>query len=89
MKKQITWQDDILRKCSFFIILLFFFILSNLCYASEQWILDKTLSTIEFELPVLFAKNVKGKFNSIEGFIELDLSKKKIIKLYLLLWLMI
>ncbi len=77
MKKQITWQEDILKKSSFFLNLLFFFILSNSCYSSEKWILDKTISTIEFELPVLFAKNVKGKFNSIEGFVELDLDQKK------------
>ena len=77
MKKQITWLDDILKKYKFFFILFLFFNLPNYTYASDRWILDKELSTIEFELPVLFAKNVKGKFNSIEGFIELDLSKKK------------
>ena len=44
--------------------------------------LDKSLSTVEFELPVLFAKNVKGKFNTIEGFVELDVDQKKIIKLF-------
>ena len=37
----------------------------------------KTLSTIEFELPVLFAKNVKGSFNNMEGFIEIDVSQKE------------
>jgi polyisoprenoid-binding protein YceI len=39
--------------------------------------LDKTLSTIEFELPVLFAKNVKGIFNTIEGFVVLDVNHKE------------
>ena len=77
MKKRITWQDDILKKCKFFFILFIFFNLPNLTYASERWILDKTLSTIEFELPVLFAKNVKGTFNTIEGFVELDVNQKK------------
>ena len=38
--------------------------------------MDKTLSTIEFELPVLLAKNVKGSFNTIEGFVELDVDDK-------------
>ena len=38
---------------------------------------DKSLSTIEFELPVLFAKNVKGSFNTIDGFVELDLNQKE------------
>ena len=77
MKKQITWLDDILKKYKFFFILLLFLNLPNLTYASDRWILDKELSTIEFELPVLFAKNVKGSFNTMEGFIEIDVSQKE------------
>ncbi len=77
MKKQITWRDVTLNKCSFFLILLIFAVLPNHSYSSERWILDKTLSTIEFELPVLFAKNVKGKFKTIEGFVELDINQKE------------
>ena len=76
MKKLITWQDDILKKYRFFIIFLYFVIQSSFTSASERWILDKSLSKIEFELPILFAKNVKGEFNSIEGFVELDVNKK-------------
>ena len=77
MKKQITWLDNILKKCKFFFILLIFLNLPNSIYASERWVLDKALSTIEFELPVLFAKNVKGSFNTIEGFVELDVRQKE------------
>ena len=77
MKKQITWLEDILKKCKFFLILFFFLNLPNMTYASERWVLDKELSTIEFELPVLFAKNVKGKFNTIDGFVQLDVDKKE------------
>ncbi len=77
MKKQITWQDDILKKYKIFLFFLLLFIFPNLTYGSERWVLDKSLSTVEFELPVLFAKNVKGKFNTIEGFIELDLNQKE------------
>ena len=77
MKKQITWLDDILKKCKFLFILFIFFNLPNITYASERWVLDKELSTIEFELPVLFAKNVKGSFNTMEGFIEIDVSQKE------------
>ena len=77
MKKQITWQDDILKKYKIFLFFLLLFILPNLTYASERWVLDKSLSTVEFELPVLFAKNVKGTFNTIEGFIELDVNQKE------------
>ena len=77
MKKLIIWRDGILKKYKFFFIFLLFFYFPNFTYASERWILDKTLSTIEFELPVLFAKNVKGKFNTIEGFVELDVNQKE------------
>jgi len=76
MKKQIIWQDAILKKFKF--LLIFFLItLPHSSFASERWILDKSLSTIQFELPVLFAKNVKGTFNTIEGFIELDVNQKE------------
>ena len=77
MKKRIAWQDNILKKCKFFFILFLLINLPDLTYASERWVLDKTLSVIEFELPVLFAKNVKGTFNNMEGFIELDVSQKE------------
>jgi len=77
MKKLILWQDNILKKINFFFIILSLLIFPSLLYASEKWVLDKTISTIDFELPVLFAKNVQGKFNSINGFVELDLNTKK------------
>ena len=76
MKKLITWQGGTLKKSKFLFIFIYFIIQPNLSLASERWILDTSLSTVEFELPVLFAKNVKGKFNSIEGFVELDVTKK-------------
>jgi len=77
MKKQMTWLEDILKIYKYFFILCFFYISPSSLEASERWILDKTLSKIEFELEVLFAKNVKGKFKTIEGFVELDVNKKK------------
>ena len=39
----------------------FFLFITFHTLAKETWILDKDLSTIEFELPVLLANNVKGK----------------------------
>tara|TARA_B000000475_G_scaffold105624_1_gene85809 strand:- start:99 stop:671 length:573 start_codon:yes stop_codon:yes gene_type:complete len=66
-----------LKKYKIFLFFLLLFILPNLTHASERWVLDKSLSTVEFELPVLFAKNVKGTFNTIEGFIELDVNQKE------------
>ena len=77
MKKLITWQGNILKKLKFILVFFCFLFQTSNIFASERWISDKSLSTIEFELPVLFAKNVKGQFNTIEGFVELDVEKKE------------
>ena len=77
MKKQIIWQDVILNKYKFFLFLFLLNVIPSFSHAAERWILDKSLSTIEFELPVLFAKNVKGNFNTIDGFVELDVNHKE------------
>ena len=77
MKKLITWQGDILKKLKFILVFFYFLFQTSNIFASERWILDKSLSTIEFELPVLFANNVKGQFYTIEGFVELDVDKKE------------
>jgi len=77
MKKQIIWQGAILKKYKFFLFLFLLNVIPSFSHAAERWILDKSLSTIEFELPVLFAKNVKGSFNTIDGFVELDLNEKE------------
>ena len=77
MKKPIIWQGDILKKLKFILVFFYFLFQTSNIFASERWILDKSLSTIEFELPVLFANNVKGQFYTIEGFVELDVDKKE------------
>ena len=77
MKKLITWQDNILKRVSLLITFLIFLLFTKFTIASERWVLDQSLSTIEFELPVLFAKNVKGKFNTIDGFVQLDVDQKE------------
>ena len=72
-------QENILKKTiNFFLILLILCVgLSSKSSANEKWILDKNISSISFEVPVLFATNVVGKFENINGFIELDLKDKK------------
>ena len=79
MKKQIFLLDFLLRKTSKISIFFSFIFLLNpsIVFASERWILDKELSSITFELPVLLAKNVQGTFTSIEGFVEIDVDQKK------------
>lgn len=49
----------------------------NSALTKEIWLLDKKLSTINFELPIFLLKNVHGNFNNINGLIELNTSKKK------------
>ena len=79
MKKQIFSLDVLLRKTSKITIFFSFVFLINpsIVLAGERWILDKELSSITFELPVLLAKNVQGTFTSIEGFVEIDVDQKK------------
>ena len=57
MKKQITWLDGILKLFKYLITVIFFSIPISFSHASDRWVLDKSLSTIEFELPVLFVSN--------------------------------
>ena len=86
MKKQIFSLDVLLRKTRKISIFFSFIFLLNpsIVYAGERWFLDKELSSITFELPVLLAKNVQGTFTSIEGFVEIDVDQKKITKQYFL-----
>ena len=78
-KKQITLQGNILNKI-FRIFYLSILILILFCFqinAKEKWSIDKKLSSIFFEVPVLFSTNVVGEFKSIDGFVEIDLKNKE------------
>ena len=68
-----NWQGNILK-----VIFSLFFIFQycKQSVANDLWTIDKNISTIEFEVPVLFAKNVTGKFNTFGGFVSLDLSNQ-------------
>ena len=79
MKKQIFLLDVLLRKTSkiFIFFSFIFLIIPSIVFGGERWILDKELSSITFELPVLLAKNVQGTFTSIEGFVEIDVDQKQ------------
>ena len=79
MRKLIFLHVGILKKINTLLTLIVtssFFFASSI-YADEKWEIDRELSTISFELPVLFAKNVRGTFKNIEGLVELDLDKKE------------
>ena len=79
MIKQIFLQENILKKIInlFFIVFFLCLTLSFNSYAKEKWVLDKNISSIKFEVPVLFATNVIGEFQNFDGFVELDLNNKK------------
>ena len=68
-----NWQGNILKVIfSLFFIFLYF----KQSVANDLWSIDKNVSSIEFEVPVLFANNVIGKFNEFDGFVSLDLSNQ-------------
>lgn len=71
--------ENILRKIFsiFFLIIIFLIFSLSSGYANQKWVIDKNISTITFEVPVLFATNVKGEFKNIDGFVEIDLKNKK------------
>ena len=56
--------------------LFFIFLYCKQTVANDLWTIDKDISSIEFEVPVLFTKNVIGKFNEFDGFVSLDLSNQ-------------
>ena len=56
--------------------LFFIFLYCKQSFANDLWTIDKNISSIEFEVPVLFANNVIGNFNEFDGFVSLDLSNQ-------------
>ena len=56
--------------------LFFIFLYCKQSAANDLWTIDKNISSIEFEVPVLFANNVIGKFDVFDGFVSLDLSNQ-------------
>ncbi len=71
-------QENIFKKIvkKFYLLLILLF-LSSYIQANEKWVIDKNLSEITFEVPVLFATNVSGKFKNFNGFVEIDVKNKK------------
>jgi len=58
------------------ILIIFFIFCSTNLISKEIWILDKDLSIINFEIPIFIAPNAKGKFNEIDGLVEIDDEKE-------------
>ncbi len=68
-----NWQGNILKVV---ISLFLIFLYCKQSIANDFWIIDKDISNIEFEVPVLFANNVIGNFNEFDGFVSLDFSNQ-------------
>ena len=58
-----------------FILILFF--ITNKVHAQNKWVIEKELSIITFEIPVLLTKDVNGKFNKFDGYVVIDLENEK------------
>ncbi len=72
-------QENILKKIAkiiFYIFLFIIFVVSGTS-AKEIWKIDKNLSNITFEVPVLFSPNVIGEFKKIDGYVEIDIKNKQ------------
>ena len=75
MNKQMNLLENLLKKIikKFSLITLILFLFITNLNAKEKWFIDENISSIKFELPVLFASNIVGEFRNIEGFVEIDL----------------
>ena len=62
-------------KFIFCILLVVFY--SNNIAGKNIWTIDKKLSEIKFEVPVVLAKKIKGQFKEFDGFIVIDLDDKE------------
>lgn len=45
--------------------------------SKESWIIDKSISSITFEVPVLLATNVLGEFEDFDGLVEIDVENNR------------
>ena len=62
-------------KFIFCILLVIFY--SNNIAGKNIWTIDKKLSEIKFEVPVVLAKKIKGEFKEFDGFVVIDLDNKE------------
>ena len=58
-------------------VFIFFYtiLISKFLIAAETWVVDNKISEISFEVPVLFASNVEGKFIDFDGLVQIDINE--------------
>ena len=79
MRKQTVSPENILKNIfnNIFLFIFIFIIFFSESHAREKWIIDKNISSVKFEVPVLFASNVTGEFKNIDGFVEIDIKDRE------------
>ena len=60
-------------------VFIFFYtiLISKFLIAAETWVVDNKISEISFEVPVLFASNVEGKFIDFNGLVQIDINENQ------------
>ena len=79
MKKQTFLQENLLKITTkyFYIFTIISIFFSAHAKTKENWIIDKSISSITFEVPVLLATNVLGEFKNFNGLVEIDLKNNQ------------
>ena len=60
-----------------FFIFFYTILISKFLIAAETWVVDNKISEISFEVPVLFASNVEGKFIDFNGLVQIDINENQ------------
>jgi len=63
-------------KLKLIFLILFLLLFNQNVFSKEKWSIDNDISKINFELPLLLGKNVKGEFKNFKGLVEIDYENK-------------
>lgn len=79
MIKQTVLRETLLKIFLNLSVFIFFYIIfiSKFLIAAETWVVDNKISEISFEVPVLFASNVEGKFIDFDGLVQIDINENQ------------
>lgn len=75
--KQTVLRETLLKIFLNLSVFIFFYtiLISKFLIAAETWVVDNKISEISFEVPVLFASNVEGKFIDFDGLVQIDINE--------------
>lgn len=77
--KQTVLRETLLKIFLNLSVFIFFYtiLISKFLIAAETWVVDNKISEISFEVPVLFASNVEGKFIDFDGLVQIDINENQ------------